>query len=406
MRKVFVCLICISVVLLGGLVAFALYKSRPKAAKQDNDKIHPLVEVMAVKAVDVPMNLPSQGLVEAKHKTTLAAEVSGRIVKISDKFEAGGEFDKDEVILEIDAADYDANLAQSKSNLEEARMALTSEEARATQAERDWKRLGNGGEASDLTLRKPQLASARAKVAAAEAALEKAGRDLERTKIRAPYPARVEMTQADLGAFVGTGNPLLTIYSKGPYEVRLPLSLDEFAFVEQDRDGKPRSSAELKLEAAGKEFAWTADIVRTEGQVERSSRSIFLVAEVDAEADSAANRGSLLQPGLFVEAEVAGITLKQVFQVPLQAFRELDTVVVVGQPDNKLMFRKVKVIWREGGIALVSEGLEDNERVLMTEMPDVVEQMQVRIIDDAAEPERDKKPEGEPPANAEEAVKP
>ena len=144
--------------------------------------------------------------------------------------------------------------------------------------------------------------------------------------------------------------------------MRLPLSLDEFAFIEQDKDGKPRSSAELNLIAAGKEFNWDADIVRTEGQIERTSRSIFLVAEVDGTADTKANRGLLLQPGLFVEAKVDGITLKEVFQVPLQAFRELDTVVVVG-PENKLMFRKVKVIWREGGVALVSDGLEDGERV-------------------------------------------
>jgi RND family efflux transporter MFP subunit len=407
MRKVFVFLISISVVLLGGMVAFALYKSRPKAAKQDTDKIHPLVEVMAVTAVDVPMKLPSQGIVEAKRKTTLAAEVGGKIVKISDKFEAGGEFEEDEVILEIDDADYQANLAQSKSNLEEARMALITEEARATQAERDWKRLGSGGEASDLTLRKPQLASARAKVAAAEAAVEKADNDLRRTKVRAPYPARVEMTQADLGAFVGTGSPLLTIYSRGPYEVRLPLSLDEFAFIEQDKDGKPRSSAELKLEAAGRKFDWHGDIVRTEGQVERSSRSIYLVAEVDTTTDTETNRGTLLQPGLFVEAEVAGITLKKVFQVPLQAFRELDTVVVVSQPENKLAFRKVKVIWREGGVALVSEGLESGERVLLTEIPDVVEEMEVRVIDDAAdEAERNKKPEDGLPEDAAETVKP
>ena len=109
MKKIFVFLTCIVVVALGGLIAFALFKTRPKAAKQETDKIHPLVEVMAVEAADVPMKLPSQGLVEAKHKTTLAAEVAGKIVKISEKFEAGGEFEKDEVILEIDAADYEAN---------------------------------------------------------------------------------------------------------------------------------------------------------------------------------------------------------------------------------------------------------------------------------------------------------
>ncbi len=376
MRKVFVILLCL--VALGGGVAatVGLYLSRPKAKIEPTEKVNPLVEVLSVRSEEVEIKLPSQGLIEAKHMTTLAAEVGGKIISISDKFEAGGEFAEGEIMLEIDSADYEANLAQSKSNLEEAKLALDSEQARATQAERDWKSLGNGKQASDLTLRKPQLAGAKAKVAAAEAAVAKAERDLERTKLKAPYAARIERTQADLGAYIGMGNPLASIFSVGPYEVRLPLSLDDFAFVEQAADGQPQADAELSVTAAGKTFTWNSEVVRTEGQIERSSRSVYLVAEVTADKDAA----TLLQPGLFVEAEVNGITLKSVFRVPLQAFHDLDRVIVVS-PDNKLYFREVEVIRREGGDAIVGKGLQNDERLLMTEMGDVVEQMTVRVVE-------------------------
>jgi len=384
MRKVFVILLCLAVVGGGIAATVGLYLSRPKAKIEPTEKINPLVEVLSVRSEEVEVKLPSQGLIEAKHTTTLAAEVSGKIVSISDKFEAGGEFAEGEVMLEIDSADYEANLAQSKSNLEEAKLALDSEQARATQAERDWKSLGNGKQASDLTLRKPQLASAKAKIAAAEAAVAKAERDLQRTKLKAPYAARVERTQADLGAYIGMGNPLASVYSLGPYEVRLPLSLDDFAFVEQAVDGQPEAEAELNVTAAGKTFTWEADVVRTEGQVERSSRSVYLVAEVTADKDAA----TLLQPGLFVEAEIDGITLKSVFRVPLQAFHDLDHVIVVS-PDNKLYFREVEVIRREGGDAIVGKGLKNDERILMTEMADVVEQMTVRVVDPDNETQQD-----------------
>ncbi len=380
MRKVFVILLCLVAVGGGVAATVGLYLSRPKAKIEPTEKINPLVEVLPVSAEDVRVKLPSQGLIEAKHTTTLAAEVGGKIISISDKFEAGGEFAEGEVMLEIDPADYAANLAQSKSNFEEARMALESEQARATQAERDWKSLGNGKQASDLTLRKPQLASAEAKVDAAEAAIAKAERDLERTKLKAPYAARIERTQTDLGAYVGTGSPLASIYSLGPYEVRLPLSLDDFAFVEQSSGGQPEADAELSVSAAGKTFTWKSEVVRTEGQIERSSRSVFLVAEVTNDKDAA----TLLQPGLFVEAQVDGITLKSVFRVPLQAFHDLDHVIVVS-PDNKLYFREVEVIRREGGDAIVGKGLKTGERILMTEMADVVEQMTVRVVEPDAD---------------------
>ena len=61
-------------------------------------------------------------------------------------------------------------------------------------------------------------------------------------------------------------------------------------------------------------------MVRTEGQVERSSRSIYLVAEVDADADSGGldrRAGYSCNPAFLSTAGVEGITLKEVFRVPL-----------------------------------------------------------------------------------------
>lgn len=396
MRKFYVILLCLVAIGGGVAVTAGLYLSRPKAKVEPTEKINPLVEVVSVHSEEVDVKLPSQGLIEAKHMTTLAAEVAGKIIAISDKFEAGGEFAEGEVMLEIDSADYAANLAQSKSNLEEAKLALDSEQARATQAERDWKSLGNGEQASDLTLRKPHLVSAKAKIEAAQAAVAKAERDMERTKLRAPYAARVERTQADLGAYIGIGNPLASIYSVGPYEVRLPLSLDDFAFVEQSAEGQPQAAADLSVTAAGKTINWKSKVVRTEGQIERSSRSVYLVAEVAADKDAA----TLLQPGLFVEAQVEGVTLKGVFRVPLQAFHNLDHVIVVS-PDNKLHFRAVEVIKRDGGDAIVGKGLENDERVLMTEMGDVVEQMTVRVREPKTDADKDDEAIAKPKINHE-----
>ena len=82
--------------------------------------------------------------------------------------------------------------------------------ARAEQAVRDWEKLGLNRDPSDLVLRKPQLVSARARITAAEAAVDKAMRDLERTEIRAPYDCRIERTMNTKTA------PTTTSKIKGP----------------------------------------------------------------------------------------------------------------------------------------------------------------------------------------------
>ena len=85
----------------------------------------------------------------------------GRVLEVSPKFKSGGRFAKGEVMLEIDGSDYVAALAKAESALADAQLSLAREEARAAQARRDWKKLGRG-DASDLVLGIPQIASAKA----------------------------------------------------------------------------------------------------------------------------------------------------------------------------------------------------------------------------------------------------
>ena len=90
MKKIFVFLICLLVVALGfGAAAAPVYLSRRRRRSVTMRRYIRWWKWMQVEAADVPMELPSQGIVEAKHRTTLAAEVGGKIVEISDKVRGG-----------------------------------------------------------------------------------------------------------------------------------------------------------------------------------------------------------------------------------------------------------------------------------------------------------------------------
>ena len=155
----------------------------------------------------------TQGRIEPARRTQAASEVMGRVIMVSPKFKAGGVFSTHEIMLETDGADYVAALALAESALVDAKLLLAQEQARADQAVRDWKKLGRGIP-SDLVVRKPQIASVKARIAAAEASVGKATRDLDRTKLRAPYPCRVEATFTDLGSFVSPGARLASLLIK------------------------------------------------------------------------------------------------------------------------------------------------------------------------------------------------
>jgi len=110
---------------------------------------------------------------------SLVAQVAGSITEVSENFVIGGSFRKGDVLAKVDPRDYEIALTLAKANYAQARAQLAEEQARADQAAGDWKKLGRKGSPSELTLRKPQLAAARANLEGADGEVQRAQLDLE-----------------------------------------------------------------------------------------------------------------------------------------------------------------------------------------------------------------------------------
>ncbi len=363
-----VAVVAVLVLLVGGGITWGTIKFGKKAEETPAKRPVPDVELVTAGFEDVAVALESQGVVQAVTETRAAAEVPGKIVKVSPSWDAGGTFKAGEELLTIDDADYRAVLASTEAAAAEAALAVLVEEERGKQAVRDWNKLASGKPESNLVTRAPQLAAAKARSDAAAAAVEKARRDLERTVLRAPYAGRIRATLTDIGSYAAPGAPLAEFYSTDAYQVSLPLSLDDFAML----NSQPRAA--VQLTATGLP-AVTATIARTGAEIDRASRSIHIVAEIKP----GENPPPLLVPGLFVKAALAGITLKNVVKLPrLCLFPDNRVAIVTG--DNKLTFRAVKVARSTRDDVLISEGITSGDRVLATALAVVTEGMDVNPI--------------------------
>ncbi|NNM30702.1 MAG: efflux RND transporter periplasmic adaptor subunit [Akkermansiaceae bacterium] len=376
---------------MGGILAVgiggcaALVMLGPKAPKSAPERRLEKVEVVAAELTTARISIESQGEVEAQRRTQLSAEVPGKVVSVASRLEAGEVFQEGDLLLALEDADYQAALANAQAALEDARLALEVELARAEQARRDWGKLGVSREPNDLVLRKPQLASARARITASEAAVEKALRDLERTEIRAPYGCRIERTMVDLGAVIAPGAPLVEVVSLGAVEVRLPLSLEDYGYLQRDDDGMVTGTVTARARIGGEEFEWTGRLVRSEEIVDAATQSIPVVAQFGA-------GGETPPPvGIFLEAAIAGREVADVVVVDRAAMVSPGEVLVVNA-DNRIAFRKVKVVRTEPETVLVSEGLAPGDLILTTALSTPVSNMEVEIVGGAGE--------GEPPGDA------
>ena len=365
--------------------ALTMVRNRPPVETQAPVFEPPGVRVHEVQLREVPMSVSSQGTIRPRTESQLIPEIAGRITWVSPSFAAGGFFEAGDVLVKIDPFDYEQALVSARSQLAQARLQLAQEEAEAEVAEREWNDLGRG-DPRELTLRKPQLDDARASVAAAEANVTRAERDLERADIVAPYAGRIRQKNVDIGQFVRVGDAVATVYSVDIAEVRLPLPDDQIAYLDlplsyRGGDSQPQPAVTLKATFAGETHEWQGRVVRTESEIDPVSRMVHVVAEVnDPYAVSTNPNQPPLAVGMYVEAEIEGRTAQNIALVPRAALRGRQQVLVVSQ-DERLSFRDVDVFRATTDAVFVRGGLDEGELVVISPLDTPTDGMQVQFAD-------------------------
>ena len=349
-----------------GVIAWVILHNPPETSfRGQNTGPQMTVEIETVAPIDFQVSVPSYGIVRPRIQSLLVSQVGGQIVDKSPNFDEGGYFAEGEIMLTIDPRDYEANVMIAEASLADARQSLAEEKARADQAQEDWERLGNDGEASDLVLRKPQLAAAEARVASAEANLIKARLDLERTRIRAPFDGRVLRQIVDLGQVVGANTQLAEFYSVGIAEVRLPIANKDLSFVDLPEAGNGAATikATLYSELAGRDV-WEARVVRTEAAIDDTARQLHVLVHVDDPFTADERHQVPLKIGQYVTASIEGRLLNEVIVIPSSAIYQGSYVYVV--EDGALQRREVEIAWSDVDKAIVASGLGSGDQLVTT----------------------------------------
>ena len=227
-------------------------------------------------------------------------------------------------------------------------------------------------------LRKPQIESAQAHITAATAAVGKAKRDLERTKLRAPYDCRVEASYTDLGSYIMIGARLADLYSADAFEARVPVTLEELGYL--DKDKIIGSKVIVNALLGGVDRQWHGSIVRNEGVVDQQTMTMYLVVGIKPQSEAGPYR---LPPlGLFVQAEIQGGVMEGVIKVPRSALRPDNTLLTVNAA-NELEVTPVTLARTLEKSVLVSAGLSDGAKVIVSPMETPVSGMKLSVQEQA-----------------------
>ncbi|MEN8772999.1 MAG: efflux RND transporter periplasmic adaptor subunit [Akkermansiaceae bacterium] len=393
-------------VLAAGYFAFrqlAEEKEKPRARRGERQQIEAEAELL--ERTEYQVVLQSQGLVQPHNQTSLTPRVNGRVSGISPNFESGSFFKEGETLLMIDPTDFQTAKTAALARLARAEAALAQEDARAKQALLDWNDLGYTEPPTDLVLRKPQLKEAEANVKAAQADLDDAERDLERTEVIAPYAGRVRQRLVGLGQSVSSGTVLGEIFSTDFAEVRLSLSARELTHITLPNNPDD-SPVEITLVDALTEDSgqtWNGKIVRTEGVLDERSRKLFVIARVDdpfgLKKSAEDKKSDPLRIGQPVRAIVSGATIQNVFVIPRNTLRRPNEILLIDPIENTLKRQKITPIWTDPENLVVMEDLIEGWHLVTNRLAAAPEGAKVTIVEPEEEPKAAlKKKDTEPAA--------
>ena len=326
-----------------------------------------IVEILTPK--DYQIQISSNGTTTPLTQTVLTAEVGGEVIYRSKKFSEGSSVIKGEILAKIDDTDLQLQYKNALLQLANAEVQYSLQLAEAEVAKEAWEKIGDGV-ASDLTLKKPQLKQAEALLEVAKAQVNSAKNKLNKTEIVAPYAGRIQSVNIDLGTTIIPGQPVGALYTSSEIEVTLAVKDNDLQFLSIPMDGRkldPSEQASVVIESfyKGKTQSWEGKLERVDGVIDPITRMINLIAVF--KNDFIETDKPNLPIGLFVEAKIDGITLKNIFEIPINSISKDNEVYIVDK-DNQLELRKLTVLKKYSEFVIIEDGLKAGERIVTSKL--------------------------------------
>jgi len=356
-----------------GLIVLAVVVGalRPKHASGAGAVALPVVMVAQVEQKDVDLYTEWIGTLAGEVNANVQAQVAGYLLRRD--YQEGSSVRKGQLLFQIDPRPFQAALDQANGQLAQAIAQLANAEAVQGRTELDVERytpLAKLQAASQQDLdnanqnnlaAQATVATDKAQIKSAEAAVETAKLNLGFTQISSPVNGIADVSRAQVGDLVSSSSGTLTTVSTvDPIRDYFTVSEQDYLLLKQQFSGSDGQRWKLQLILAdGTTYSHEGVFYFAGRAVDQNTGSIQLAALFP-------NPGNVLRPGQYAKVRGVVRTQKGALLIPQAAVTDLQgsyQVDVVGG-DDKISIRSVKVGNRVGTKWIIQEGLKPGERVV------------------------------------------
>lgn len=349
--------------LLLGLVALGVWRARSSGGKPSRGEGGPPgagapvpVVVAAAERKDVPVYLEGVGTVTAYQAVTVRTRVDGQLERIA--FKEGQDVQPGELLAQLDARPFQAALDQAVAKKAQDAAALANSkldlERYRVLVER------NLIQRQTLDTQAAQVAQQEALVRADQAAIDTARVQLSYTRITAPIPGRTGLRLVDVGNIVhaADANGLVVLTQLQPISLVFTLPEQHVSAI-NEQQAQHRLPVDA-VAADGQTVLDHGELLLVDNQIDVTTGTVRLKAVFP-------NAGHKLWPGQFVNGRLQLTVRRGSTVVPSPAVQRgpQGPFAYVLKPDNTVELRQLKVAQIRAGEALIDEGVNVGERVVV-----------------------------------------
>lgn len=356
----------ITVSILVGAIIFAKLGQFKVMGEATQNMVMPAETVTAMLVQDQQweQTIIATATVTAVQGVEVSAETGGRVKKID--FESGSIVNKGDVLIQLDTASEDAQLASAEATAALAKASLTRV-----------RKLDKQNLASQDAL---ETAEAKVKETVAQAHNVRAM--IAKKTIRAPFSGRLGLRLVNLGQILSEGDAIVSLQTLDP--IYVDFSIPQKALLRL----KPGLEVRVTVDAAPDD-TFTGKILASNPNVDPSTRSVRVRAKI-------ANPDEALRAGMFANATVVMPEKQKVLPITATAVAYAtfgDSVFVIEEQENEQSGETEKVLrqqfvqlgQRRGDFVDVVDGLKAGETVVTSGVFKLRSGMKV-IIDNTLAP--------------------
>ena len=425
-------LLIIPPVIIGVLILGFALRNRLEPERVPEKELARVLRVISVERMEFVPRAVGYGTSQPAKTWQAISEVKGRVVELNPNLQSGSFIPAESLLVRLD--DTDTKLSISKLNSEIAKANSSISELEATGknleaslklerealelAEKELRRMeslsANNAVSrsevdtlkrnviaqrqavqsivSSLNLLPSQVDSAKANLAASQATLAEKNRDLARLKITAPFDCRIGPVDLEMDQFVAAGETLFNAHATDAVEIEAQVSVRDLrklfneSLRKQDLErGEPEFNQQsmkryfdievvVRYESGGSRNERKATFERIREQLDAQTRTTGVVVSVAKPFQSTVG-GPPPVSGTYCEVELRGKPQSDQVIIPRSAIHD-EHVYLLNQ-DNRLCRQKLNVSMTQSEFAVIKQGLEPGQVLVVSDPTPAVEGMLV-----------------------------